>query len=213
MTWLAAHIALGPTCDVWEADTFRIELTRRGIATSRLDALMAKLLGAQTIHGSNVWTHDHDALFAFALACDGLPAAADAHHHPTPEQLCWAFDEIARIRGRAPNDDVGVDCDAVDPAIAAVLHDEGFVVCPAPLGFAQDALDRFTVESKTLKSDVERAWRPLSSLSPLALRRMLEGEPEDAKGVQLRRLADCALYVADRAAQRARHDSTLRAHA
>ncbi len=205
--WTAAMQALGATIGVWEPDTIRIELERRRIPPT--DSLMAKLLAAQTIVTGPVWTYDHDVLFAMALTCDGIPAAADAIHHPTPEQLAWAVMEIERLTGDKITEEHGFDPDAVDPAVAAVLHDEGMVLAPDPLRFAQDVLDQFTKLKQAFVTEVEQAWAKRKHDPHDALRRMLREEPSTALAVQLHRLAECRVYCDERAARRARQERLL----
>lgn len=207
VAWNAATHALGVTLGVWEPDTIRIELERRKIPAT--DSLMAKLLAAQTVVTGPVWSYDHDAFFAIALACDGVPAAADAIHHPTPEQLCWAVMEIERLTGDRITDEHGFDPDGIDPAVAAVLHDEGMVLAPDPLQFSQDVLDQFTKLEQDFVNRVERAWQQQKKLPHDALRRMLREEPTSALDVQVHRLATCRVYCDERIERRARQDATL----
>lgn len=195
---------LGPQCAAYEPETIWFELARRGIldpGNHAGDALKAKLMGALTVVSSNAWTTDHDAFFAFALACDGVPASAEALHHPTVCQLAWAIHEIAAIRGMRVTDDEGFDPDTVDPAIAAVAYDEGFVVLPTELSFADDALARL-YDAEGLALRVRTKWEALSKLTPAQLRAELAGQPEDVTEAQLRRLADVALYIQGRIARK-----------
>lgn len=207
VAWNAAMQALGATIGVWEPDTLRIELERRKIQPT--DGLMAKLLAAQTVITTPVWTYDHDVFFAFALTCDGIPSAADAIHHPTPEQLCWAVLEIERLTGDKITEEHGFDPDGVDPAVAAVLHDEGMVLAPDPLHFAQDVLDQFTKLEQDFVNKVEKAWSTQKKLPYEALRRMLREEPSSALEVQLHRLAECRVYCDERIDRRSRQDAIL----
>ena len=152
VAWTAALKVLGLTLPAWEPDTIRIELERVKIPPT--DALMAKLLGAQTVVTGPVWSYDHDVLFSLALACDGVPAAADCFAHPTPEQLCWLMHELNALTGHTFTEDDGFDPDTIDPAIAVVLHDEGMPLAPPELSFAQDALARLLVGEKDLPAKV-----------------------------------------------------------
>lgn len=207
VAWNAAMVALGGTLAAWEPDTIRIELERRKVLAT--DSLMAKLLSAQTVILGPTWTYDHDVLFALALACDGIPAASDAIHHPTPEQLCWVIYEIERLTGDKITLDHGFDPDTVDPAIAVVLHDEGMVLAPDPLAFAQESLDRFTKLGYAFTNKVEKAWAEHRHESNEALRRMLRSEPDSPLNAQLHRLAACRLYCDERVERRARQDAAL----
>lgn len=191
----------------WEPDTIRLELSRRKVEPT--DALMAKLMGAQTVADNFVWAHEHDVLFAFALACEGVPAYDGSFLHPTPEQLVWAVNEAQVIVGKQLSEDEGTDPDAVDPAIAAVLHEDGWVLAPHPLGFAQHALDWFNRGSETFTKEVRSAWEGFEEMTLDGLRRKISEMPEDALGVQLRRLADAKAYVAEREQERAKQVAAL----
>ena len=209
VAWKAVKQLLGPTCEAWELDTIRIELDRRKVDTN--DSLMAKLFGAMTIATSHAWTYDHDVLFAFAVACSGVSAAAEALHHPTPEELCWAVSEIHALRGKRPDEDEGFDPDTVDPAIASVLHDDGYVVAPDELAFVQDSLDKLNKhgDSSDLKSEVRDAWKTVSKIPTSELHRRLSQLDEEPAEVQIHRLGDCKLYVAEHELLRAKQHAAL----
>ena len=207
VAWIAAQHTLGLTLPVWESDTIRIELERAKIPAT--DALMAKLLGAQTVVTGPVWTYDHDVLFALALACDGVPAAAEALHHPTPEQLCWLLKELEALTAHTFTHDDGFDPDTVDPAIAAVLHDEGMAMAPKELAFVQPALDYFIRGDKALAERVAKAWKTAEKVPSDDLRRTLRETPKTALDVQLHRLIECRLYVNERSDRRSRQHAAL----
>lgn len=198
--WAALGALLGPGIGVWEAETLHVEIERLGLPW---DALAAKVLGAQTVVGSRVWTYDWDALFAFALACDGHDSAGDAFHHPTVLQLSWAILEIQELCGDEINHDQGFDPDTVDPAIAVVLHDDGWVQAPEPLAFCQSHLDRMNHTTKGLSERVAAVWKKVSGEDDAGIRRIAEAAPEDAAGVQVRHLADVWLELRARARRRA----------
>ena len=209
VAWKAVKKLLGPTCEAWELDTIRIELSRRNIETH--DSLMAKVFGAMTIATSHAWTYDHDVLFAFAVACSGVSADAEALHHPTPEQLCWAISEIHAIRGKKPDEDEGFDPDTIDPAIAVVLHDDGYVVAPDDLSFVQDALNKLNKygDSAELKTEVRDAWKTVSKIPVADLRKQLSQLDEEPAEVQIHRLGDCKLYVAEHELLRAKQHAAI----
>jgi hypothetical protein len=207
VAWAALRKAHGEDVDLWEPDAVRLTLDRRGIEPT--DALMAKLLGAQTVRTTNVVAFDHDALFAFALACDGVPAAGDAFHHPTVEQLCWAIHEIDRLAARPMSDDEGFDPDEIDPAVAVVLLDEGFVLPPVELAFCRDVLDAISHADPVFRGEVAHAWAPHEHADPAALHRKLADLSESPLHVQLQRLADAKRYVADKERDRDRLNAKL----
>jgi hypothetical protein len=209
VAWLAALLFFGPTLPTWEPDTIRMQLHRREIEPT--DGLMAKLLAAQTIVTTNAWTYDHDVLFAFALACDGVPANSEAIHHPTPEQLCWAVITIEYLCEERLTTDHGFDPDTIDPAIATVLLDAGIVCPPRQLSFCEDVLLGMMPEtSRDLSERVHTRWQKLDQMSEQELRDTLDHEPASTLYVQLQSLADCKLYVSDRGRKRAHQHAELR---
>lgn len=197
--WFAVEAILGKGARVWEPETLHLELERRGVPWD--DAVSAKVLGAQTILVSRAWTHDHDVLFAFAMACNGHPAGEVVH--PTPAQLAWAVSEIEALTGGKIDEDVGFDPDGVDPAIALVLHDDGWVLAPHELSFCQDALSGMDRDEGSLRGRVAAIWGKLRGLPEAALRALVGRAPEDAIGVQIARLADCEVELRERAHLRA----------
>lgn len=194
VVWAVVEKLMGKEALAYEPDTLRIELTRRGASW---DAIAPKVLGAQTIQVTRVWVWDHDALFAFALACDGLHADPELVHHPEIAAVAWAVDEIAELVGSPMTDERGFDPDTIDPAIAVLLHDEGWVVAPEPLCFVQEDLDRLNHHQTPLRDQVQAAW-------------LLPDPPVDEtpRGVQLARLSD----VATERAARIQHRANLREH-
>ena len=205
----AAKRLLGPTVEAWEPETIRLELSRRGIHEA--DSLMGKIMAAVTIKSTRKWVYDHDALFAFAVACCGVPGDSEALHHPTPEQLCWAMREIATLTGHTVDDDVGFDPDCIDPAIAAVLHDDGYVLAPAQLSFVQDSLDHLNKlgDVAAIKKSVKEAWGAIDKIPSWELHKKLDSLDDDAEEVQVRRLGDCKLYVAEHELLRARQHASI----
>lgn len=200
--WVAVEKLLGPGARAWEPETLHLELERRGIPWD--GGVDAKVLGAQTILTTSAWTHDHDVLFAFAVACDGHPAGGAAH--PTPAQLAWAVYEIEALTGGSIGEDEGFDPDGIDPAVALVLHDEGWVVAPEKLSFSQDALSRMNREGERLHKRVTEVWSKIKELPESSLRALIGRAPEDAIGVQIGRLADCDLELRERLRRRVLHD-------
>lgn len=209
IAWEATKKLLGPTAAAWEFETIRIELARKGVTMD--EGLSAKIFGAMTIEITNDWTYDHDVLFAFAIACCGVPSNGESLHHPTPEQLCWAIHDIRAITGKAVNDDEGFDPDTIDPAIGVLLHDDGYMLAPDELGFAQDALDKINRYGSTIdiKKEVRDAWSVVSKLPVEDLKKHLSQLDDEPAEIQIRRLGDCRLYVAERQVRRAKQHATL----
>jgi hypothetical protein len=134
-------------------------------------------------------------LFAFALACEGIPASAEAYHMPSIEQLCVAIAEIERLTGIQITPDDGFDPTAIDPAIAVLLYDSGYVLAPDELQFCQVELDEKQGGPGVTVDDIKTRWRKFRSLDAAALTKALADVPETATNIQLQRLADCRLAV------------------
>lgn len=209
VAWAALEAILGPSVRSYEPDTLRIELERRGIAP--MDGLMAKLLAAQTVLTSHAWTYDYDVLFAFALACAGIPSASEAIHHPTPEQLCWGIRELERLVGigLSHDGDEGFDPDVIDPAVAILLHHEGYVVAPTELRFSQAILSSLSSHDDLIH-EVETAWSTYASANIEVASKAIAALDESACSVQLARLLDCRRYVLEHETLRAQQYVSVR---
>lgn len=203
--WRAAVHLFGPGVAEWEPDTFHIELRRRGVVPST--ELMAKLLAAQTVVATDAWCTNYEALFAVALACDGVPVSPGFPQHPTPEQLAWAVVECATLSGLKLEDldNHGFDPDEIDPAVACVLIDDGWHVAPKQLAFVDDVMERLThrADGEASYADLVKlrdmaAAVPLDQLDAIATR---HGETD--AGVQLTRLIDLRRFVEEREHRRA----------
>lgn len=202
--WAAVVKLLGPAALAFEPDTLRIELERRGIEWTPVVA--AKVLGAQTIITTREWIYRFDVVFSFALAASGVPSSSDQHPHPTPADLAWAVLDIEELTEAKITDDHGFDPDNVDPAIAVVLHDDGWVYTPDPLRFAQDSLDLLNHdEGNALRNEVAEKWEHAKVLDVDAVRRVHAELPDNAVKIQLGHLYDCALELKARAELRERH--------
>lgn len=207
--WEACKRLFGDGVGEWEPDTFRIELARKGVDAR--PGLMAKILGAQTVATTRIWCNDYDALFAFAVACQGVPAASDSFHHPTPEQLAWAICEVRRLHPLpADLSNEGFDPDEIDPAVSCVLLDEGFLVAPDELSFVQDALDRMTWNQK-LRDETKAAWaRDWSGLDAETLHGKATAlDQADPLNVQLARLAGVRAFVLDMETLRSQQHASI----
>lgn len=206
--WEQLSARFGPGLKVWEPETFQIELERAGVAWT--PALAAKILGAQTILVSREWTYNLDVLFAFAYACDDLPAASDHLHYPEPHAIAQAVEQIAALHGKPLNDDQGFDPDRIDPGIAALFHHEGWILLPEILHFAQDELSKLSPDAGQLREEVVRAAARLRSVDDDEVRRTLKDAPSSAREVQLWHLMDCELEL--RARRRMQQKFHVRSH-
>lgn len=204
IAWLALTKLLGPTVDEWEPDAIALDLERHGVTPAA--GLMTKLLGAQTVLATGAVTHDHEAFFAFALACDGVAHGYDEFAHPTAAQLAWAVHQVEAIAKKRLTDEEGFDPDEIDPAVAVLLFEEGFFLAPRELDFAQDYLERMTHAPPEKVAAARKVRDKLDELPDNDLRRLASDAPETMLGVQTRRLADVLVHVREQAA----HDAALR---
>lgn len=204
----AAKKLFGASVIEWEPDTIRLSLAPRLGEVS--DGLVAKLLAGFTAIQGNAWSYDHEVFFAFALACCGVPADGETVAHPTPEQLCWAVDEIQALLLKPITVDEGFDPQTVDPAIASVLWDDGYVVAPDLLHFVQEELEAMDYgDSAALRKRVQNTWALLRDASEEGLRQGVTSIRDESVQVQIGRLADCDLYVRERRLIRSRHHAEL----
>lgn len=207
VAWSAVKQMFGIQVRLWEPTVFHIELERRHVEVT--DGLMAKILAAQTIATGCEWAYDHSILFAFSLACDGIPITNEDVTQPTVEQLAWAMAEINVIVEKPCTEDEGPDPDEVDAAISVVLREEGFVVPPVELAFVKDVLTGLTPGNEELRGDVEKYWAVVDQFPLERGKVAVARSPETPVGVHLRRLMDVKTYVHERSEVRARQNVTL----
>jgi hypothetical protein len=192
---------------VWEPETFRIELERKFEVVP--DALMTKVLGAQMVATTTRWAEQYEAFFGFAYACDGIAVAGDEPLHPTPEQLAWAQLEI-NVLSLPKTEDEGTDFDEVDPAIAVVLHDAGFIVAPKELSYCQVVLDTLNYCSDELRRQINDTWLKLDKLPLLTAVKIIEKLEDGEISVSLKRLLDLKRYLHERSEIRATQNAIIK---
>lgn len=196
----ALHVLFGNAWLAWEPETVWYELQHQGCEISEGNR-------AQALAGRNLLTtgrYFYDAVifdktaaaFANEVITEGVEESLVAH-------LAWSIDEATRISEDHDDPMLGFDREVVE-FTALRLRDEGFVLAPKELSFAQKALDRLwgTPEAAELKQDVQELW---DALSVHAIRDV--PYPENAKGVQLARLASVEAFLAERRAARAQNAS------
>ena len=169
--------------------------------------LQAKILAVQTLMVSETWTYDYEVLFNFAMAEDGLAAASDAFAYPTPEQLCWTINEIELLKNKKITNDEGFDPDNIDPAVAMLLLNEGFVYTPDELSFCFDVLEKYTLEHKELQDETKKLWNKIKNKSISDLEALVnETAEDDPLTVQISRLVDCLNFVQHKSMLRSKND-------
>lgn len=172
------------------------------------DSLMAKVLATQTILVTNSWTYDYEVLFNFALSEDGIPAASDAFPYPIPEQLCWSIIELQTILDKKITKDEGFDPDNIDPAIATLLLNEGFVYPPKELEFCEDVLKNILDEEHhKLMNDVKTIWNRLKGHSDKDIEEVIiNSDKNDPLTVQISRLVDCKNFTLGKSTIRSNYE-------
>lgn len=202
--WKALGKLLGPGIQHWEPDTIALELERAGIPPAA--SLMTRLLAAQTAMITGLPALDHEAMFAFALACDGVPHHAGSRAHPTVEQLAYAIDQLRKLRPDFDPEE-HTDPDEVDAAIAVVLKMDGWFVAPEQLAFVQPILDNITHGDTKVIAKVHKFWPGVAeAIADETRLANLDKLPEDDVGViQLKRLAAVARYLHERIIRDTQH--------
>jgi len=184
----AAERVLGP-CLEWEPESVWVELSRQDVdvPVEARDRLMAAF--ALRLVPAFYW--DAVVFANTAAAFDGRPAHVAILEEASPAALAWAAVEAAWIRRE-------YDLQALEPEhetiayVAVVLDRAGYVLAPAPLAFAQAALDERRHGSGLLE-DVRRKWASTDKAGLQEL--VLE---ETATDVQVARLAATELHVRGR---------------
>lgn len=192
----------------WEPYTI-YEMLERDFNIISSESLQAKILAVQTVRITDTWTNDYEVFFNFCLSEDGLPAASDAFPYPTPEQLCWGVKELEKIFNKKITDDEGFDPDTVDPAVASLLINEGFVYTPDPLHFCLDVMENLIdSEHKDLMKNVEKIWKQLKKHeNTIDIKNAIENsDKEDPLTVQISRLADCLDFTLEKIKVRSEYD-------
>ena len=190
---------LGPQWRSWEPETLWLELDHK-----KVDVTLGNR--QQIMAGRSLLITGR--FFFDALVYDRTCAAFsneelnfDVMGESTVAYMAWAVDEMRRICDAFEDPPLDWDYE-VENFTAHQLHEEGFIIAPEELAFAQKALDRLypaknAAEHKELKDEVRKLW---SDLGDHDVRKF--PYPETAKGVQLAHLAGVHTYVRDRQAKR-----------
>lgn len=189
----AADAVLGPEWRVWEPETIWLELSHKHASISLGNR--QQLMAARSVLSTGRCYYDALVFARTATAFSNEDSNFDSFDEMNVAHMAWCVDELTKIEGHAHE----FDREVVE-LVAIALFDEGFVLAPEQLQFAQAALDRrYPKDTSALKSVVEEYW--------LALREHRKKEfslPENAKGVQLARLLAVDTYVASHQATRAK---------
>lgn len=200
----AAQAELGEGWLLWEPESIWLELKHRGIDVSEGNR-------AQLLAGRGLLVHGrffYDGLVfdrtcaAFANEVMDFEGGID---DTLVMHLAWGLDEAKKICELFNDPFLLMDREPCEVA-AAQLWEEGFVLAPHELSFAQPALDRRAGKHNSdLKKAVTDLWsevRDYGSLRDFPF-------PENQKGVQCARLASVELFLEERRALRAKQMAQL----
>lgn len=191
----ATEALLGSQWRVWEPETLWLELDHHGVDVPKGNR-------QQILAGRSLLTTGR--FFFDALVYDRTCAAFsnedlnfDVMGESTVSYMAWAVDEAKRICDAFEDPPLEWDREVIQYT-AIQLKEEGYVLAPEELSFAQGALDAlYPKEASELKNEVRQIWSDLDSHDVRDV-----PYPETAKGVQMARLAATHTYVLSRQAMR-----------
>lgn len=187
----AAETVLGDGWLVWEPESIWKELHHEGVDVplgnrQQLMAGRGLLIHGRFYYDGLVFDRTCAAFSNEVLNMDALDETLAMH-------LAWGVNEAAKLCELFEHTPEPFDREVVT-VCAAQLWEEGMVLAPDELSFAQTALDKeWSVECCGLKDKVQRAWADLRGHS---LRDV--PYPETPGGVQLARLAAIATFLDER---------------
>lgn len=181
---------LGPTAAAWEPESIWLGLKDNGIDLNQ--AMRNKFMAASTLLQNPSFYEDMHIFEDTCLAFNESPVIVEVLQEASPAQLAWGVYE-AEVFMRQHGLDPDFDYEP-EKYTAAALHNEGFIVAPELLVFAQDELDKLNRGNKELYSSVLDAWDRADKAQLSSLK--LEENPTD---VQVAKLAAVHLYVDGRA--------------
>lgn len=195
---LALDAGLGDGWEVWEPETVWLELSRRGISVP--NGNRDQILAARSLIINGRFFTDALVFEKTIVAFNNEEINADSLEDAPVAYLDWGVYEAKLLY----EDFVGettVSFDREPVGYTAVqLYNEGFVLAPDHLTFAQDALDKlYPKETSDLKKQVKKLWAdfPRNGLEDVDF-------PETELGVQLAKLASVYVYVEQHKSRRRR---------
>ncbi len=200
----AAEKVLGDGWLLWEPESIWKELKHQGVEVplgnrQQLMAGRGLLVHGRFFYDGPVFDRTCAAFSNEVLAIDELDETLAMH-------LAWGVDEGKKLCALFEHELEPFDREVVTTC-AAQLWEEGMVLAPDELSFAQQALDKeWHVECCGLKDRVQKAWADLRGHS---LREV--PYPETPGGVQLARLAAIDVFLDERRRVRDRQLVALKA--
>lgn len=193
---------LGMAWKLWEPETLWKELHHRGVDVplgnrQQIMAGRAVLNTGRVFYDGLVFDRTSAAFSNDLCDYEGFDDAVVAHH-------AWCIDEVRAISDFHEDPVVEYDREVVGIVVRS-LREEGFVIAPTELEFAQSALDRTWGKSGAeLKKDVLAIW---ASAKGLSVRNI--PYPETPRGVQMARLASVEAFLTERRATRVKQLAEL----
>lgn len=187
----ALEAVVGEGWLLWEPESIWKELKYKGVDVplgnrQQIMAARGLLVHGRFFYDGLVFDRSCAAFSNEVLDIDELDETLAMH-------LAWGVDEAKKLCDLFEDPFLEFDRE-VHTVVSAQLWEEGFIVAPDELTFAQGALDReWPQESRKLKKEVETLWNSLRSHD---LRQV--PYPETAKGVQCARLAGVQVFLDER---------------
>ena len=187
----ALESVIGEGWLLWEPESIWKELKYKGVDVpignrQQIMAARGLLVHGRFFYDGLVFDRSCAAFSNEVLDIDELDETLAMH-------LAWGIDEAKKICELFEDPFLDLDREPIT-VVSAQLWEEGFIVAPDELSFAQPSLDReWPEESRKLKKEVETLWNSLRSHD---LRQV--PYPETPKGVQCARLAAVQVFLDER---------------
>lgn len=190
----------GERAPVYEPDTLRKAAKDFGLKIP--DTNFDKFQAAATLLATPTFFWEVNTFEQTVRAFNGLEIDVDALYGAHPAELAWGcIHALSIAKGSALARPVEGDLSEYidyEPLeyVTLILLNEGYVVAPRGLGWAQERLDELCKSHCDLKNDVQKRWLALEkgALADTSFE-------ESPVGVQLARLASCEVYVREKEKQ------------
>jgi hypothetical protein len=178
----------------WEPESIWLGLKDKGIE-SLSTILRNKVMAALTLEQTDAFYYDANIFEDTCLAFNEAPVIVNVLQEASPAQLAWGVYE-ALLSSMAVKQEPEFD---YEPAsyTAMALYREGFILAPALLEIAQEALDSLNTPNEELKAKVKERWDAANNTvsgGPAPDIHALVLEENDVD-VQVGKLAAVYLYV------------------
>lgn len=162
----------------WEPETLWEMIGRIG-GQNLAQEVKDKVQALKTLHAGDYFWEDEGVFEKVAIALNGIQPNFEERQNLNIPQIAKAVNISARIKTTPFSEEIAAH-------VAAKAHQEGFLILPTMLAFAQPALSSLQTGLDTLVSHVQRAYAA----------RVPPGTGDDPLSVQLRKLYAVEAYVA-----------------